>query len=165
MTNEDRAPFAAMLTLIAEQYGKPMSPELIGLYFDALADLSLADVRRALTAHVRNTDIGQFMPKVADIARALEGNSESAAYTQFALVSAGFTGSGAQGEIDEIALQVVSDMGGWRAIGMRDSEEWQSFGLKDFVKRYQIYKDRVPMNDEQKLLEAFDRKLLDKANP
>ena len=143
MEKNDFAPFRKMMALTAEQYGKQMSPELIRFYFDGLAHMNLTSVRAALNAHVRNTDVGQFMPKIADLIRAIEGNSEAAAYSQLALVNARFNGSGISGEPDAVALAVVRDMGGWHAIGRRDAEEWQSFGSKEFVKMYQIYKART----------------------
>jgi hypothetical protein len=146
MEKADFAPFSQMLALTAEQYGKAMSPELTRFYFEGLATMSLQEVRAALTAHVRNTDIGQFMPKIADLIRVVEGNSEAAAYAALALVNAGFNGSGRTGELDPIALAVVRDMGGMRAIGMRQTDEWQNFGSKEFVKRYRSYKARNDAN-------------------
>lgn len=161
MTNDDRAAFGAMLTLCAEQYGKPMSPELIAFYFDGLAHMPLAAVRAALNAHVRNTEIGQFMPKIADLVRAIEGTTEQDAYSMLALVNANFNGSGLKGELDPIARAVVRDMGGWRAIGLRQTEEWQSFGCKDFLKRYAIYKARDDANAPGYLPGYFERGVIE----
>lgn len=160
MNHNDRAAFAAMLTLIAEQYGKPMSPDLIGLYFVGLSKMPIEAVRSALTAHVRNTEIGQFMPKIADIIRAIEGTSEEAAYRALALVNAHFRG-GATGELDAVGLAVVRDMGGWHALGMRQEEEWQNFGSKDFLKRYQVYKARDDANAAGYLPGYFERDKLE----
>lgn len=160
MNQSDRAAFQSMLTLTAEQYGKPMSTDLIGLYFEGLRHLSLEDIRAALTSHVRNTEIGQFMPKISDIIRAARGTSEGAAYRAFAQISSRFNGG--SGECDDpVALAVVRDMGGLAAIGRRDAQEWQSFGLKDFVKRYQIYKECGDPN-ETELLPTSQRAIEDK---
>lgn len=163
MTNDDRAQFGAMLTLVSEQYGKPMSPGLLGLYFDGLAHLTIKDVRDALTAHVRNTDIGQFMPKIADLIRAVEGDSESAAYIALAKVNAHFSGGGPPGGLDPVGQAVVRDLGGWSAIGRRN--DWQPFGEKDFVKRYCLYKARGDANAPGYLPGFFERGIEDKSQP
>lgn len=158
MEKADFEPFRKMMTLTAEQYGKPMSPELIRFYFDGLAHFPIDSVRLALNAHVRNTEVGQFMPKIADLIRAIDGTTEQAAYAALALVNARFNG-GAKGDLDPIALAVVRDMGGLHAIGMRQTEEWQSFGSKDFLKRYAIYKARGDANAPGYLQGHFERRL------
>ena len=163
MKPSDLEPFGKMLALVAEQYGKLVSPELIRFYFDGLMRLTLEQVRSALNAHVRNTDIGQFMPKIADLIRAIEGDSEAAAYAALALVNANFNGSGLRGELDSVALAVVRDLGGWHAIGQRKAEEWQSFGAKDFVKRYCLYKARGDANAPGYLPGYFERGIEDKS--
>lgn len=143
MEKADFAPFSQMLALTAEQYGKAMSPELTRFYFEGLATMALQDVRAALTTHVRNPEVGQFMPKIADLIRAIEGTGEDAAYAALASINRDFSGSQCT---DPVALAVIRDLGGWRAIGQRDAEEWQSFGSKEFVKRYRSYKARNDAN-------------------
>src|SRR3990167_776089 len=80
MNQNDREVFAEMLGLVAEHTGKTLSPALIGLYFDSLSHLPIEAVRNAFAKHLRNTDTGQFMPKIADVIRACEGRSEDVAY-------------------------------------------------------------------------------------
>lgn len=140
MVKSDFAPFSRMMALTAEQYGKPMSPELIRFYFDGLSDLTLEQVRAALNAHVRNTEVGQFMPKIADLVRFVHGTAEDAAYAALARVNRSFSDGK---EHDDITRAVVRDLGGWRSIGLRDSEEWQSFGSKEFVKLYRLHSARA----------------------
>ncbi len=161
MEKNDFAPFSQMMALTAEQYGRPMSPELIRFYFDGLAHIPVDAVRAALNAHVRNTEVGQFMPKIADLIRTIEGTGEDAAYTALAQVNADFSGARCD---DPIALAVVRDMGGWRAIGQRDAEEWQSFGSKDFVKRYRSYKARGDANAPGYLPGYFEKRIEDKSH-
>ena len=162
MEKSDFAPFSKMLALTAEQYSKAVSPELARFYFDGLAHLSLDDVRSALNAHVRNTDVGQFMPKIADLIRAVEGTSEDAAYRALSAMKIGAGGGRCD---DPIAHAVIADMGGWRAIGLRNTEEWQSFGTKDFVKRYCAYKARGDANAPGYLPGYFERGIEDKREP
>ena len=91
--------FSETISLVAEQYGKPMSPNLLQLYFDSLADQPLEDVRRALAAHVRDTAAGQFMPKIADVLRICENFGEAkdghpGPEEAWALVAAGLNNEG-----------------------------------------------------------------------
>ncbi len=179
MTDEDKPQFMKMMTLCAEQYGRSMSPDLIGFYFDGLVNLPLQTVRAALAAHVADPGVGQFMPKIADIVRLCSGSSEEAAYVALGKINAGFSRCD-----DEIANRVIEEMGGFPALRQREAEEWQSFGSKDFIKRYCIYKQReraeaagLPAPEYAKRIgeqlkienkisqEAFEQSLADKANP
>ncbi len=148
-----------MMRLVSEQYGKPMSPELIRLYFDALSHLSIEAVSAALNKHVRNTDTGQFMPKIADIIRACEGRSEDVAYAALIEMQNAMQRHGTYVSVkfsDPIIMAVVRDMGGWPALGQWDAEEWMQFGSKDFVKRYRIYKERGMWDAPEYLCGVFE---------
>lgn len=145
MQANDFEPFRKMMALTAEQYGKPMSPDLIRFYFDGLSHLPIETVRSALAKHIRNTDTGQFMPKVADILRACDGRTEDAAYAALVLVQGAFSSVGAWQSVkfaDPIINTVLRDMGGWIQICGRDAEEWAQFGSKDFMKRFRTYTER-----------------------
>lgn len=149
MQAADFEPFRKMMALTAEQYGKAMSPDLIRFYFDGLAHLPIDTVRAALNKHVRNTDTGQFMPKVADIIRACEGRTEDQAYAALVELQDAMQRHGTYISVefvDKITMAVVRDMGGWPALGQRDAEEWAQFGAKDFQKRYRIYLERGDAN-------------------
>lgn len=151
--------FARMLSLTAQQYGKSLSPELIRFYFDGLSHLPLDTVRAALNKHIRNTDTGQFMPKIADVIRACEGKSEDAAYAALIELQAAMSTPGTYCSVafeDRITMAVVRDMGGWPALGARDADEWAQFGAKDFIKRYRIYKERGCENAPEYLPGVFE---------
>lgn len=160
MTDDDLDDFRQMLSLVAEQYGKQLSPELVGLYFDGLAHLPLETVSAALNKHVRNPDIGQWMPKVADIIRACDGRTEDVAYEALLEVQAAFSTVGAWMSVqfdDPITRAVVRDMGGWPELCSREVDEWAQFGSKDFIKRYRIYKERGDVNAPAYLPGYFER--------
>ena len=160
MAPSDLEPFSKMMVLMAEQYGKPMSPELIRFYFDGLAHLPIETVRAALNKHVRNTDTGQFMPKIADVIRACDGRTEDAAYAALVEVQRAFSAVGAWGSVqfaDTIINAVINDMGGWPELCARDADEWAQFGAKDFMKRYRIYKERGDWNAPAYLPGYFER--------
>jgi hypothetical protein len=149
MQDDDFSTFRKMISLTAEQYGKQLSPELIRFYFDGLSHLPVDSVREALNKHIRNTESGQFMPKIADLIRALDGRSQDAAYAALVELQEAFGSVGAWKSIefaDKISMAIVHDMGGWPALCGRDSVEWAQFGANDFLKRYRIYKDRGECN-------------------
>ena len=160
MTPADAQSFSRMMVLVAEQYGKAMSPDLIAFYFDGLAHLPIETVRAALNKHVRNTDTGQFMPKVADVIRACEGKSEDVAYAALVELQGAFSSVGAWGSVeftDPITRAVVRDMGGWPELCGRDAEEWAQFGSKDFMRRYRILKERADVDAPTYLPGLFER--------
>lgn len=163
MTRSDFEPFTAMLELLAEQYNRTLSPGLLRLYFDGLQHLDLDTVRGALNVHVRNTEVGQFWPKIADIERAAGGGADEQAFRALAELQDGFRTAGAWRSVvfaDPIVARVVQDMGGWPELCSRDSEEWHNFGSKDFVRRYRAYRERglpAGVAVDTKLLGNFDR--------
>ena len=160
MNAADFESFRKMMALVAEQYGKPMSPDLIRLYFDGLAHLPIESVRAALNNHIRNTDTGQWMPKIADVIRACEGKSEDAAYFALVELQGAFSSVGAWRSVeftDPITRAVVRDMGGWPELCTRNAEEWAKFGAPDFMRRYRIYKARGDVNAPGYLPGFFER--------
>lgn len=145
MTRDDIEAFSRMLTLAAQQYGRALSPELAMMYFDGLSHLPLEAVRDALGRHLRDPDVGQFMPKIADIIRKTDGGGNDAAYLALIAVQRAFSSPGAWESVsfDDPAINaVVRDMGGWPALCARDAEEWNRFGAQDFMRRYRVYRER-----------------------
>lgn len=64
--------FAETWAFAWEQVGKAITPGAIELAFEALRDYQLADIRRALTVHLRDPQRGRFAPTVSDISAVLE---------------------------------------------------------------------------------------------
>lgn len=160
MQAADFEPFRKMMALVAEQYGKPMSPDLIRLYFDGLSHLPLETVRTAFQKHLRDTETGQWMPKIADVIRACEGKSEDAAYIALVELQGAFSSVGAWRSVeftDPITRAVVRDMGGWPELCGRNAEEWAKFGAADFMRRYRIYKARGDVDAPGYLPGYFER--------
>lgn len=72
MKTSDHDEFIALLTATMEVYGHRTSPEAIAIWCAALSRYALADIRRALSAHVQNAGSGRFAPKPADIIGVLQ---------------------------------------------------------------------------------------------
>jgi len=61
---------------LGETYGEPVSDARMEIYFSALADLELAEVRRSATVLVRTQ---KFFPRPAELREAVNGSSEDRA--------------------------------------------------------------------------------------
>jgi hypothetical protein len=64
MTEHDRKPLAALLTGLAEIFGAELSKTVHTLYFEALQDIDLDDLKRAARAALASS---KFMPRPADL--------------------------------------------------------------------------------------------------
>lgn len=75
MREPDFKPFAAMLDDIGAllQPGAPLGATAKAMYFRALGDYSLEQVRQALDAHVKDPSRGRFFPRPADVVAQLQG--------------------------------------------------------------------------------------------
>lgn len=144
MRNDELEDFTHIMQAVAEQYGKPMTDNLIALYWQGLQEFDLIAVRDALGKHLRNTDTGQFMPKIADIIRMMQGSSQDAAFAAWSKVDKAVRSVGPYDTVvfdDPLIHKVLHDMGGWMGICDKDDEAWP-FIAKEFETRYRGFKSR-----------------------
>ncbi len=130
--------FTLLLTLVTEQYGRPISPNVIELYWNALRGYGLPAIRTALNTHVLNPDTGQYMPKIADIVRAIQGGTEDRALRAWAKVDRAVREVGPYASVvfdDPLIHAVIEEMGGWIQFGKKPEKEWP-FVAKEFETRY-----------------------------
>ncbi len=64
MRDSDKKAFAGLMAGVATNYGRDITPELLDVFWAALADHGMEAVTRAINAHVR---VSRFMPTVADV--------------------------------------------------------------------------------------------------
>lgn len=76
MRDDEKRAFIAMMQGVAAYYDRKLALDTIGIYWRGLADLPFDAVRAALDAHVQDPQSGQFMPKIADIRRAIESGRD-----------------------------------------------------------------------------------------
>jgi len=76
--------FAKALSALAEYYGKELSDGVIALYWQGLSQYGIADLEAAIGRHLQNPDTGQWMPKIADIVRMIDGTTKGAAVMAWA---------------------------------------------------------------------------------
>ena len=123
MTELDRAPFAELMIGVGEVYGEPVSDARMELYYRALEDLSLDEIRAAANAHVRGS---RFFPKPAELREAIDGSAEDRAELAWTSVVAlvrrygypGVDGRGTAPEFpDEATRRAAMELyGGWRSL-------------------------------------------------
>ncbi|RXJ70765.1 hypothetical protein CS022_22305 [Veronia nyctiphanis] len=155
MDLSEKTLFAELMCLTASLYMKePLSRPSLGIYWNALKDFPLEDVRRALDLHLRNTDTGQFFPKPADIIRQMEGNTQTRGELAWTKVHGAIQSVGAWQSVvfdDPIIHQVISDMGGWVSLCHTESDELP-YRHNEFVRRYRAYTGQPPTGYPKKLI-------------
>lgn len=144
MERTDRKRLSACLLAASEVYGREVSEAVAGVWWGALKAYDIEAIETAFQRHMTNPDTGQFMPRPADIVRMLAGTTQDAALVAWAKVDKAVRTVGTYASVtfdDAIAMRVLQDMGGWIALGTKDSDEWPFVG-NEFVKRYQGYRLR-----------------------
>ncbi len=141
MTREDYPEFCNLILATAEIYDKTPSKGALRMYFSALNDLDLKDVKKGISRHVNDPKNGQFMIKPADIRRHVEGRQEDRALLAWSKLEKAIFKVGAYSTItfdDAVLMRVVIDMGGWvRLCSMTEKEA--PFLQKEFERRYLAY--------------------------
>lgn len=144
MRDSELPEFAKTLLAVSDYYGKELSENVTDLYWNGLREYDLQAVKKALWAHVRNPDTGQFMPKIADVAKVLQGRTDDQAALAWSKVNQAVRRVGTYQCVvfdDPIIHRVISDMGGWVLIGSKDDKEWP-FIAREFETRYRGYRMR-----------------------
>lgn len=75
MDNQDKTEFAETVTAVAEFYGKEVSRAGLQMWWAALEDYGIGQLRQAFNAHAKDTKRGSFMPTPADIIRQIDGET------------------------------------------------------------------------------------------
>jgi hypothetical protein len=144
LNQSDYDNFINVMQLVSEQYGKTPSEGLISLYWQGLKNYEFSAVQDAIGRHLGNTDTGQFMPKIADIIRMMQGSSQDAAFAAWSKVDKAVRSVGPYETVvfdDLLIHKVLHDMGGWMGICGKDDEAWP-FVAKEFETRYRGFKSR-----------------------
>ena len=144
MNQSDYDNFINVMQLVSEQYGKNPSEGLISLYWQGLKNYDFQAVQDAIGRHLGNTDTGQFMPKIADIIRMMQGSSQDAAFAAWSKVDKAVRSVGPYDTVvfdDPLIHKVLHDMGGWMGLCDKDDEAWP-FVAKEFETRYRGFKSR-----------------------
>lgn len=142
--NNDQVRFGKALSALAEYYGKPMPEGVISLYWQGLSRYPVGEIEAAIWRHIQNPDNGQWMPKVADIVRMIDGDSHGAAALAWAKVmrAVGAVGTYQSLAFDDAVINlVIDDLGGWPGI-CQTAESELPFLQKRFETAYRAYRQR-----------------------
>lgn len=154
MNSNDKKRFVTLLSGISDYYGKELSNGVIALYWQGLQQYDIDAVEKALWDHTQNPDNGQFMPKIADITRAMQGRTQDQAAVAWAKVDAAVRRVGTYADVvfdDPIIHRVIAEMGGWVWFGQQIEDDWP-FIAKRFEAMYRSYKVRGEVPDYQPVL-------------
>jgi len=135
--------FGRILSAVAQMYSKKMTKTTFNLYFESLKNYDFSVIRQALESHLINPDVGQFMPKPADIVREIEGGTEDRALIAWTKFEKAISSVGHYKSIvfDDARIHVVVvDMGGWIKFGTVFEKEMPFLRI-EFVKRYRATKN------------------------
>jgi hypothetical protein len=136
MTELDKAKFYALIAVTAEAFDTPvLSKARLALMFEDLAEFSLDQIADALRQHRRSC---KWFPKVSEIIERIRPDTAASAVLAWAEVPRLLRNSRAAQSSNPITEQVVRDLGGWIALGMKSAAElvWVE---KEFVGRYEIH--------------------------
>jgi hypothetical protein len=138
----EREAFSKMLIGVGQVYGKSISPLMVKLYWEILKQYDLASVVKAVEGHVKDADVGQFMPKPADLIRILKGDSQTQSLQAWTKVEQAIRLVGPYRSVafDEPVIHaVLQEMGGWIRI-CQTSDKELPFMMKEFQNRYRGYR-------------------------
>ena len=144
MNDADKTRFLSAMTGVGDYYNKTLSSAVIDIYWHGLKEFDLNAVLKALFAHSKNPDSGQYMPKVADIVKMIQGTSADSAQIAWSKVDRAVRNVGTYEDVvfdDPIIHRVIADMGGWILLGQKRDDEWP-FVAREFENRYKGYKSR-----------------------
>lgn len=154
MVDSDKRNFLELMTAVCEYYGREASTGVIKIYWEGLKQYDLEAVSNAMWNHAKNPDTGQFMPKIADISRGLQGRTVDQGSIAWSKVDRAVRSVGTYVDVvfdDPIIHRVIQDMGGWIKLGQLGEDEWP-FVEKRFVTAYQGYRMRADKPDYPEIL-------------
>ena len=126
MQQSDRPSFAQLITDVLAYYRQDASRFVLDLWWNACQGFDLEQIQKAIQRHCTDPDRGQFAPKVADIARVLQGTTTDRAAIAWGKVLEAMSAVGAYTDVvfDDPAIHAtVEDLGGWPKVCRTDLEE------------------------------------------
>lgn len=152
MESQDRTRFASAIHGTFEIYSpKPVSEQLMNIWWATLKPYSIDDVCNALTKHISDAERGQFPPKPADVIRFLQPgekeqleNVKSQAEMQWLNVTHAIARTGAYRTPtfkDPVTSATVNSLGGWAMICQKTTQQLD-FLQKQFVSTYVDFQRR-----------------------
>lgn len=144
MQAADRDAFVSLMTAALAFYRQEATTFTLSVWWEACRDFSLEQVRKALTAHAKNPDRGQFPPMPADLVRVLQGTQQDRSLIAWGRVFDAMQRVGAYESVDfgDPAVHcAIEDCGGWPQLCQAQMAELQ-FVQKRFCDAHRAYSNR-----------------------
>lgn len=140
MTTQDLSAFSAQLVTLAELFDAPLSESKLWLYFEALRDLSLEQVRTAILSAAKTAT---FMPKPAELRRLAVGDTEDAAERAWMIFRRALQSAGAYASLvvadPALAETITAVFESWpAACAVELSPEMWAAKRKEFGRVYRV---------------------------
>jgi hypothetical protein len=148
MTKHDAKKFMEYMAMLNEMYGdgaKTISDLKMGIYFEALKEMSIDEVHEAI-AKLAKTRVFKTFPTPAEILGAVRSSVEDRALLAFQdLIQLVQNGSGYSSVIFEDGTigKVVEAMGGYERVCDWKTDD-RRFNEMEFVKLYKVFDSRGP---------------------
>lgn len=149
MRDEEKREFMEVITATMDVYGRDVSKGMLQMYWAALKDYSINEIKIGLTRCIKSTESGQFHPKPSDIIRMIEGAASDRGMLAWSKVFEAIKRVGHYRSVvfdDPIIHSVIEEMGGWVSLCMVNKEEMQ-FRAQEFAKRYRSYAETGGCSD------------------
>lgn len=149
MDNSDKKEFAILFYGTGELYDKPVTKNLLQLYFDALKQFSIEQVKEGVSQHALDPKHGSFFPKPADIVRHLQTGQlspEEKAELCWAQIERSIRTIGSWGSLDlddKQGLAALKSFTTWKSLCEMDSSKL-TWAKKEFVSMYSTY-EKTPI--------------------
>lgn len=143
MVNEQSA-VIELVKDVMKFYKQEASPFALQVWVNAMQAFNFEQVSKAFSAHLVNPESGQFMPKPADIIKALQGtqSDRSALAWAKAYEAAGSVGAYTDVVFDDPAIHcAIEDMGGWPKFCRTETKDL-SYAMHRFCEQYKAYVGR-----------------------
>jgi len=125
-------------------YKQEASPFALQVWVNALQQFEFEQVNKAFSSHVVNPENGQFMPKPADIIKALQGTQTDRASLAWAKAYEAAASVGAYTDVvfDDPAIHcAIEDMGGWPKFCRTETKDL-SYAMHRFCEQHKAYTGR-----------------------
>lgn len=144
MLESDKKAFAELIAGVFAYHRTPVTPAVISVYWRACQAYSMAQVTKAIDALTADAEAGRFVPKIADIVRALQGTQTDRALIAWGKVAAALSDVGAYTDVvfdDPLIHLCIVDHGGWPKFCRTPFDE-QSYLQHRFCESYRAYAAR-----------------------
>lgn len=136
MKTEDKKEFQVLLATLAEVFTptRPMSAPLMRIYWETLQDLSIDQVRQAVTTAISQDR--QFLPKPGELRALILGDRAEMAWDALCAAVTHVSAYGSPRWQDPVIAHVVRNLGGWEAICAKGGDEFDVWLRKRFIEEY-----------------------------